>query len=357
MIVPLKSLLKSYQIINVQVTFKRVLNLLKIYTSLTISKLIRIPIVWGYPPTFMVEPTNICNLKCPMCPSGNGTMKRKTGQLDPDNFKKLIDEMGDYIIQVQLWNQGEPFLNKFFLEFVRYAKQKGIMTITSTNGHFIRTDDDAHALIKSGLDLLIFSMDGTNQESYEKYRVGGNFNLVMETLERIARIKEKLKSNTPLIELQFLVFKHNQSEIDNLISISKKLNLNRLSFKTAQIYNDEQGGIFLPEDDRFNRYTRDGGNYQLKGEIKNWCKRLWLNPAVNWDGSVSPCCFDKDSEYAFANIFNDSMTFSKTWRNDKYQAFRKKIMKDRKSIPMCTNCTEGLPNPYTKIIEVSDIHT
>jgi radical SAM protein with 4Fe4S-binding SPASM domain len=289
-----------------------------------------------------------------MCPSGNGDMKRRMGQLTFKDFKKLLDDVGDYLIQVQLWNQGEPFLNKSFLDFVHYANEMGVMTHTSTNGHFIRTDEDAEKLINSGLDQLIFSMDGTNQQTYEKYRVRGDYQLVMETLERIANAKKRLKSNKPLVELQFLVFKHNQNEIDHIISMSKKLNLNRISFKTAQIYSNQQGEVFLPEDTTFSRYEHDGENFKLKGDVKNWCKRLWLNPAVNWDGTVSPCCFDKDAEYALENYFKNNLKFKDIWKSGKYNAFRKRIMNDRKSVDMCANCSEGLPDPYTKIIEVSD---
>ena len=355
MVVPFKSLIRSLRIFDIEITFKRIFNLSKICSSLLISKIIKKQIVWGYPPILMIEPTNICNLKCPMCPSGNGEMKRKMGQLTFENYRRILDDIGDYLFQIQLWNQGEPFLNKSFLDFVRYANEKGIMTHTSTNGHFIKTDEDAEKLIRSGLDQLIFSMDGTNQETYEKYRVGGDYQLVMETLRRITSAKRRLNSKKPLIELQFLVFKHNKDEVDRLILMSKKLDLNRISFKTAQIYSTEQGEVFLPEETAFSRYEHDGQNYALKGELKNWCKRLWLNPAINWDGSVSPCCFDKDAEHAFANYFSKNIDFRKIWKNDKYMTFRKRIMDDRKSIDMCANCSEGLPDPYTRIIEVSDL--
>jgi radical SAM protein with 4Fe4S-binding SPASM domain len=290
-----------------------------------------------------------------MCPSGNGEMKRTMGKLDLNNFKKLIDEVGDDILQIQLWNQGEPFINKFFLEFVKYAHLKGIMTQTSTNGHFIRTDEQVESVIKSGLDILIFSMDGTNQESYEKYRVGGNYQLVMDTLERLANTKKRLHSRTPLIELQFLIFKHNKSEIERIIAIAKKLDLDRLSFKTAQIYSNQQGEVFLPEDPVFSRYMFNGSDFVLKGGTKNGCKRLWLNPAVNWDGSVSPCCFDKDADFAFGNMFKSAISFKEIWKSKQYHTFRHRIMTERKSVDMCNNCSEGLPDPYTKIIEISDL--
>lgn len=354
MILPLKSFLRTAGIVNVRMTGRRFFNLIRIYSSMYLSRILRRQFVWGYPPVLMVEPTNICNLKCPMCPSGNGQMKRATGQLDLHNFRKVMDDIGEYLMQVQLWNQGEPLINKNFLQFVTYAKSKGVMTQTSTNGHFIRTDAQAEALIRSGLDVLIFSLDGTNAESYAKYRVGGNFNLVLEALERIARVKRELGSRTPMVELQFLVFKHNQDEIEKIVSISKKFDLDRLSFKTAQVYSQEQGDTFLPEDSRFNRYDRQDGTYKLKGNIPNWCKRLWINPAVNWDGRVSPCCFDKDADHAFGNLFENGGGFRRIWKNARYNKFRRQIMTDRKRIEMCTNCTEGLPEPYTRIIETSD---
>jgi len=355
MMIPFKSMLKSLVVIDVRFTPKRILNVCKLLISMLVSKILNKQIVWGYPLYLMIEPTNICNLKCPMCPSGNGDMNRALGKLDFDNFKSVMDDVGDYIFQVQLWNQGEPFINKSFLRLVIYAKSKGVMVQTSTNGHFIRTDDEADQLIFSGLDQVIFSMDGTNKESYEKYRVGGDFNLVMETLERIAKAKQRLNSKIPLIELQFIIFKHNQEEIDNIIQICKNNKINRLSFKTAQVYSPEQAAAFLPINADFSRYTFDGKNYKMKGNIKNWCQRLWLNSTVNWDGTVTPCCFDKDADYAFGNIFEGGDLFSTVWKNGPYMRFRKQVMKNRISIDMCTNCTEGLNEPYTKIIEISDL--
>lgn len=354
-VVPIRSALKSFFIFKVRYTPRRVWNFIIATLSMHLSKRLRKPVVWGYPPILMVEPTNICNLKCPMCPSGNGDMNRPQGKMDLDNFKKLMDDIGDYIYQVQFWNQGEPFINRVFLDFVRVAKEKGVMAMTSTNGHFIRTDETAEAIVKSGLDQIIFSMDGTNQETYEKYRVGGNYNLVLETLERLSNARKKRNSRTPLIELQFIVFKHNQQEIDDLIALAEKFNIDRIAFKTAQVYSEDQAKAFLPDDDSMRRYEVEGDTFRMKGKIENWCKRLWMNSTINWDGSVSPCCFDKDAEHAFAYIFENGKSFRETWKNARYQLFRKQVMKDRKAINICSNCTEGLEEPYAKIIELEDL--
>jgi radical SAM protein with 4Fe4S-binding SPASM domain len=355
MIVPIKALIRSMRVIHLKITPKRVVNIIKIYSSMFISRLTGKQVVWGYPLFLMVEPTNICNLKCPMCPSGNGDMSRSLGKLDLENYKRLLDNVGDYILQVQLWNQGEPLINKNFHEFVRYAREKGIMTQTSTNGHYFRDDDAAGELVTSGLDILIFSLDGTNQETYEKYRVGGKYEVVLDGLERISAARDRLGSATPLIELQFIVFKHNQQEIDEIKQIARRLKIDRLSFKTAQVYSDDQAAEFLPDSDDFKRYNYDGDSLQMKGQMVNWCKRLWLNSTVNWDGSVSPCCFDKDADHAFANIFESGTGFRQVWRNVKYMAFRRRVMENRASIEMCRNCTEGLKVPYTQIIELDDL--
>jgi radical SAM protein with 4Fe4S-binding SPASM domain len=354
-VVPFKSAIRSLFILKVDYTPRRVWNYIKVFVSMHLSKLLRKQIVWGFPPLLMVEPTNICNLQCPMCPSGNGEMARARGKLDPQNFKKVMDDVGNYIYQVQFWNQGEPFINKSFLDMVRYAKTKGVMTQTSTNGHFIRTDAIAEEVVAAGLDQIIFSMDGTNQETYEKYRVGGNYNLVIETLGRLSKAKDKLKSRTPLIELQFLVFKHNQDEIDQLIQIAKKHKVNRIAFKSVQVYSAEQAQEFLPDDEHLTRYSYDGESYEMKSEMENWCRRLWMNSTINWDGSVSPCCFDKDADYAFGNIFDNGAAFNDIWRNQNYMNFRKKVMKNRKNIDMCSNCTEGMKQPYVRIVELDDL--
>lgn len=351
-VVPLRSSIRSLFIFKIAYTPRRIWNLIKIISSMLLSKILRRQIVWGYPSSIMIEPTNICNLRCPMCPSGNGDMLRPKGQLDYDSFKKLLDEVGPYISQIQLWNQGEPFINKNLLEFIRYAKTKGVMTQTSTNGHFIRSDEAAEEVVRSGLDQIIFSMDGTNQETYEKYRVGGDYQLVFNTLGRLSRAKDSLRSRTPLIELQFIVFKHNQHGIDELIAIAKQHKVNRLAFKTAQIYSGEQGSTFLPEDANFLRYQFDGKNWVMKGELKNWCKRLWINPAVNWDGTVSPCCFDKDSLHAFPGLFENNASFSQIWKSPGYMTFRRLVMTRRSTIAMCRNCTESLKEPYVRIIDL-----
>ena len=287
-----------------------------------------------------------------MCPSGNGSMTRPRGRLDWTVYQQLIDAVGHRLLQLQLWNQGEPFIHPRLVDFIRYAKARGIMVITSTNGHFIRSDDVARELIQSGLDQLIFSMDGTNPQTYSRYRIGGDFHRVMEALKRLTRIRREMKSPTPIIELQFLVFRYNQHEMDGLIQFAETIGVDRISFKSAQVYARPQAEAYLPDDPRFNRYQTRTPDIRIKGRLPNWCKRLWLNPVVNWDGTLSPCCFDKDADWAMGNVFGKDEAFSAAWGGPAFQQFRRQILHRRAELPMCRNCTEGLPQPYTYIVNL-----
>ncbi len=351
-VVPFRSAIKALFIFKIKYTPRRIWNVVKIVTSMYLSRLLRRPVVWGLPPLLMVEPTNICNLKCPMCPAVVGKRVLAKGQIELQQYKKLLDEVGPYIFQVQLWNQGEPFISKTFLDQVRYAKDKGLMTITSTNGHFIRNDEEACAVVRSGLDQLIISMDGTNQESYEKYRIGGNYQQVIDALGYISRAKDELNSKTPLLELQFIIFKHNQNEIDTLVALAKRNKVNRLSIKMAMVYTPDQAETYLDETQKEQLYAIDGDKVKRKQKVPNWCKRLWLNSTVNWDGTVVPCCFDVDSDFVFANVFEEGVSFRETWKNAQYMSFRRTVLKNRAAIDMCSNCTEGIPEPYAKIVEM-----
>ncbi len=318
-------------------TFGRLWNLIKNQTSFLLSNLLKKSIIWGYPPVLMIEPTNICNLKCPLCPSGNGSLKRTRGYMDFSTFKKVIDEVKDKTMMLILWNQGEPFLNKNFLKMVKYASDTGLFILVSTNGNYI---PDAEEIVKSGLDSLIVSLDGTTQEVYNKYRVNGKLADVLENAHKITNAKKKLKSKIPIVKWQFIVMKHNEHQIDQIKKLAKEIEVDQLQLKSVQIYSKEDIKNFLPENPKYRRYKIKGDNFELKYGIKNQCKRLWRQPVVNWTGEMAVCCFDKDIDYKVGNI-NESKLID-IWKGEKFNKMRQIILTNRKSIPMCRNCGEGV---------------
>jgi len=208
--------------------FSRLFNAIKVYISYYISLLTKSAVYWGSPPVVMIEPTNICNLQCPLCPSGNGTLKRAKGYMDLDVFKKIIDDIEKTAFMVVLWNQGEPYLNKDFSKMVKYASDRGLFTLVSTNGNI---DYEAEEIVKSGLDSMIVSLDGTTQETYNKYRVNGKLNTVIKGVKEIVAAKKKLKRSNPLLRWQFLVMKHNEHEIEEIKLLAKELEVDNLELR------------------------------------------------------------------------------------------------------------------------------
>jgi len=318
-------------------SFRRLYNAIKVYLSYYISQLTKKAIYWGSPPVVMIEPTNVCNLRCPLCPSGNGTLKRKKGYLTLDVFKKIIDDIASTAFMVVLWNQGEPYLNKDFSKMVKYASEKKLFTLVSTNGNI---DYDAEEVVKSGLDSMIVSLDGTTQGSYNKYRVNGKLEKVLEGVKKIVAAKKKLNKTNPLLRWQFLVMKHNEHEIEEIKQLSKKLEVDNLELKSVQIYSKDDVHSFLPQNPKYRRYKISGDNFELKYGIKNRCRRIWTNAVVNWNGEVAICCFDKDGEFKVGNVIDTDLT--QLWKNSDIMKIRNQILKDRKQIPICRNCLEGV---------------
>lgn len=323
---------------------KKIVNALKIYRSYKKSLRAQKSFHEGLPLSISFEPTTSCNLRCPECPSGLRSFTRPTGMLEENFFQKTINELSPHLIYLTFYFQGEPYLNPKFLEMVAYAAKKKIYTATSTNAHYIN-DEMAKKTIESGLHRLIISIDGATQESYEKYRIGGNLSKVIEGAKKIIEWKKKLKSKTPFVIFQFLVVKPNEHEIESIKELGKKLGVDEVKFKTAQVYDFENGNPLIPTNKKYSRYEKVSvGNaetpkWRIKNKLLNQCWRMWSGSVITWDGLIVPCCFDKDATHKLGNLNNTS--FNKVWKSEEYEKFRTGILKSRSEIDICKNCTEG----------------
>lgn len=321
-------------------TFSRIINLLKVYLSYYYSVITGNPVHSGMPFSISVEPTTSCNLRCPECPSGLQRFSRPTGRIPVNKFKEYIDSAGPEVIHLMLYFQGEPFLNRDFFELVRYAKSRKIYTTTSTNGHFLHDDEQAQNIIRSGLDRLIVSFDGTTQEVYEKYRRGGNLQMVRQGIANLLAWKKKTGSSVPHIVLQFLVMGHNEHQMEEARAFARQHNL-RIEFKSAQVYDQESYSFIIPGQEKYSRYERKkDGSWAIKSKLPNRCFRMWSGLVVTWDGKVVPCCFDKDAGHVMGDL--NKQDLRGIWDSDIYKDFRKAVFTRRNSIDICRNCTEGL---------------
>lgn len=323
-----------------KLTPARLWNGLKVMASFYASRLLNKPIQWGYPVSISFEPTTSCNLRCPECPSGLRAFTRPTGMLKKDFFSATIDDIHKELLYLIFYFQGEPYLNTDFLEMVKYASSKGIYTATSTNAHYL-TDEAAKKTVESGLDRLIISIDGTTNDVYRSYRVGGNLDKVIQGAKNIVKWKKELNSKTPFVFFQFLVVKPNEHQIEDIKKLAKEIGVDQVRFKTAQVYDYETDpNQLIPENQKFSRYKKNAdGTYTAKNKLANRCWKLQHANVITWDGLVVPCCFDKDAMHRLGNLKNES--FKEIWHNSNYKQFRTELMQSRKNIDICANCSEG----------------
>ncbi|HLP14083.1 MAG TPA: radical SAM/SPASM domain-containing protein [Flavobacteriales bacterium] len=337
--IPVAVITRDKRNIISKITLNRSYNFIVNYISFHLSRLFKRNWHAGMPVSISIEPTTACNLGCPECPSGLKQFTRPTGNLKAETNKQIIDAIAKKGLYVNFYFQGEPFIHPKFLDLVKYAHQKKLYTATSTNAHFLHSDL-AKKTVESGLDRLIISIDGVTQETYSSYRVNGELNKVIEGTKNILHWKKELKSQTPHVIFQMLVVKPNEHEIEAAKKLASDLGVNEIRFKTAQVYDYENGNSLIPTNENYSRYTKKAnGTYAIKNTLDNQCWRMWQGCVFTWDGSVVPCCFDKDAEHKLGNIGQNN--FRSIWKSPVYNDFRKSILNSRKKIDICKNCSEG----------------
>ncbi len=345
------SLFKELPVLNIMkklrdkyMLLKRVLpgktmNAARVLSSYYISRWTGQARQWGLPFSLSVEPTTSCNLRCPECPSGLRSFTRPTGHLEPRLFQKIVDELSRHLLYLNFYFQGEPFIHKELEDMIAYAASKGIYTSSSTNAHFL-SEERAEKIVKSGLHRLIISIDGSTQEVYEQYRREGQLDKVIEGTRNLISARRKLRSSTPYVIFQFLIVRPNEHQSDEIRLLAKELGVDEVKFKTAQIYDFENGHPLIPLNSKYSRYARqDDGSYKIKNPLHNQCWKLWHSAVITWDGRVLPCCFDKDASYEMGNI--KDRAFADIWYGEAYRDFRRRLLLGRKEIDICRNCSEG----------------
>ncbi|NCG30567.1 MAG: radical SAM protein [Bacteroidetes bacterium] len=294
---------------------------------------------WGKPISLSIEPTTACNLRCPECLSGLRSFTRPTGKLSEELLAKVLRDVKAHCTYINFYFQGEPYLHPDFLGLIKQCKENGIYSATSTNAHFL-DDQRAKQTVESGLDRLIISIDGTEQETYENYRKEGKLEKVLEGTKNILKWKKELNSRTPHVIFQVLAVRPNEHQIDEVKALGKQIGVDEVRIKTAQIYDFEDGNDLIPTIDKYSRYKQgNDGKWSIKNPLDDHCWRMWSGAVITWDGKLVPCCFDKDAQHTMGDL--NSENFNSIWQSESYRAFRASILRSRSEIEMCKNCSEG----------------
>jgi len=318
-------------------SWKRAGNVLLVIGAYFLSRWTNRSIVAPAPIAISVEPTTVCNLKCPQCPTGAGTLMRSKGTMELALFQSIIDQLSPATFIINLYLQGEPLLNPAIGEFIRLAHVKRLYTILSTNGQLL-DGLMCNKLVASGLSKIIVSLDGLTEQSYAQYRVGGSLQKVLDGLKLLQSAKEMVHSQLPFVELQFIAFEHNEKEINEIKNIARRYRVDRLTVKTAQIINS-QNNVRPATQRGLTRYVNNSRGQQMKGRSYRHCFKIWHSMVFTWDGTAAPCCYDKDLTHSHGNLFNTSM--NTLWRDAEIQHFRKTVQTQASPLEICSNCPEN----------------
>jgi radical SAM protein with 4Fe4S-binding SPASM domain len=324
------------------VPLKKILNWLRVESSTRLRPLAP----WGFPTHLQIEPTNTCNLRCELCPV-SGRMSRPSGFLDVALYRRLLQEIGDYVFLILFWDWGEPFMHPSAFDMIADAHQRGIRIASSTNGHLFADPRRADDVIRCGLDTLIFAIDGISQDSYEKYRHRGDLQKALQGIRTVVARKQALRSATPLVNFRFIVMRHNEHEVDQLPSLVRTLGADVLTLKTLNpcaddTYGDKTEGLgrkespLIPQNPRYRRFVYDESGEPVRLR-RNVCRNPWNGATVHWNGTVCPCTYDFDERHVLGDLNRSS--FSEIWRGPAYRAIRDRLRRDDPAHYFCHECS------------------
>lgn len=295
------------------------------------------------PYIYIIDPTNACNLRCPLCPTGNLTNNRPKKMMSFECFTSIIDQIRPYAIEVILYNWGESLLHPRVFDMIRYASDANIGTTVSSHFNNV-TDEMIERMIGSGLEHLTVSLDGATQEVYEKYRVRGNLADALSALERLQRRKKERRSHTPVVEWQFIVMRHNEHEIAQAEAIARRLGVER--FRTLgvglpfdELENVDLAAQWMSDDPRYRGYHPEP--ILKRGYLYDEpCFYPYRAMTINPDGAVAPCCAISHTKWDFGNIQTQSL--DEIWNSHHYQSARS-LFSDRPIANPRTTVCDGCP--------------
>ncbi len=321
--------------------------------------------VFGLPSTLQIEPTSRCNLSCQMCPQPSFTGEQ-LGDLKPENFRKLIDELENSLTYVNLTGFGEPMLNKELIPMIRYAREKG-MAVQTTSNCTTLTEKNARDLVNSGLGHLCLSIDAASPEKYREIR-GGDLDRALTGLRNLVEAKRSLKSETPVTRLNAVVMNHNLDEMTSIVETAAKWGVDILHFQRLHWWGTVSEPMKLKASEidvavamfeEVRRRARDLGvdndadvmlrvlerARQQNGRMEAAaplgraapCYFPWWHMYIGFQGGVRLCCNYWGRNLEMGNAFEEP--FRKIWNGERFREVRRMFLAGKDPGKECTLCT------------------
>lgn len=276
-----------------------------------------------FPLVIDVEVTNRCNMRCKMCPTGQGIVKRDKGDMSMPLYKTILEQIAPHKTPIRFIRWGEPLLSIFIEVFVEMAVSKGIMCHINTNAKLF-TEEVGKWMCAIPLTSVKFSMQGTNKTSFDQYRIGMDYVEFMEKLKWLYAYR-KPDSLYPFIQLGTTVANKNKTQIENFIYKNKT----------------HCDAIYV------------GATRELSREltILNYCQcpEVFGKLSIDWDGKVTACCGDYDNFMVVGDLAHESL--ESIWKGEKMDYYRQKLLiNDRSGLELCKKCAR----PANAVLETYD---
>lgn len=316
--------------------FRRVTNLLLLRLSYCLSLLTKKIIHFGKPFSITIEPVVGCNLSCSGCEIGIGVIERKKSKMLIEDYKLILNKLPKTVFHINLFAQGEPLMHHQLENMLQYASEKKLYVMLSTNG-LLLNEQIINSIIKNKLSHIIISLDGHTSSSYKQYRIGGDFDLLKKNIKMLVDTKRLMNSKFPLIEIQTVVLAYNEYFINEIKSLSTKLQVDNFTIKTA--YSPDLNTIpdYLPNNPEFLRYNKKkDGTLQPKIKTPKICFRSWSSAVVQQNLNVVPCCYDKSGSIVLGNLKEKS--FKEILNSQNIKSLRTVLLKSKNVPNICKNC-------------------
>lgn len=309
------------------------------YLRSTWSLLRRSPFVAGQPVNITIEPTNTCNLRCPVCETGSGELGRPARHMLLAEFLTILDKVASHTNTLMFYYMGEPFLNRDAYQMIRAAKEEGIPWVTTcTNGDAV----DPEQLLASGIDEVSFQIGGMSQETHQVYRINSDLKKVLHNLMETVRLKREQR--LPLrVACGMILMRHNEHEVALFRRTMAEIGVDEAVEIAPCVRTVAQGKLYLPSDKRHWYYDPPAfraGELRPRILPDNQCAWLYYSLTIHANGDVVPCCRDPKGEHVMGNLLQQELT--DIWNGERFCAFRRAIQQEQSRLAICKLCS-GYP--------------
>lgn len=302
--------------------------------------------------------TTMCNLRCPACPTGNGTLGRPAEHLSFDIYSRTVDELRDVLMLQIFWDWGEPLMHPRFPDMIDYASRSGIMTAVSTNGTVANSEKQIDRLVAARPSVVMVCVDGADQQTHETYRAGAKLSKVLDTIRRLRDAKDRQGTLYPLIEFRTLAIRENEHQMPELLRMATDYGADLLNVKSLRPFDYRGTNVdskLVPLGPSMSRYSYDQAardaarrlEVGASGPLR--CGKPHRSPTLNSDGTLVFCGYSEYADEKFGKIGEEG--FRHLWRSRRSREIRRRFAR-RGGTETCDTCYFRSDHPPTILHQV-----